>query len=445
MKEIIYSKFSNDRNENYKIRTDIYNDNGKKSVAKCGVTEGGKKHIENVFHMYTPLKEQTKNTIFDVNRSTLINGELSLEYIEGDNLEKILDALLEHEEFEKFKELVGTYVENIRKMASEEFEPSKEYYEIFGDEALDIAGKSMQLSNIDLIFPNVIVKEDKWTIIDFEWSFPISIPVDFILFRTLHYYALPNRFKLLKDIDMYVLMGIDEEQKEIFEKMEANFQKYIISGNKPLWKLYEQMGQPFYNMPEIAENKKYEQIRVVQVNEFNESVICKQVNYKKENDITEVHFKLDGQTKILSVYPGQKKCILKIIAFEGIQNSDYSIDYFFNGKSYEDGIIFFDEDNPYLMTDKVKENTKEIVLKYKLLCIDGFSDEIDNIISTYEKKNELIQEIDELKNELIQSINKLRDEDYKVIVELQNKIDNIENSRSWKITKPLRSIKKPKR
>ena len=449
MRKNIFSKFSNDRNDNYKIRTDIYEDNGKRFVVKAGVTEGGKKHIANVFSMYSGLKKQADNTAFDINRSTLINGELQLEYLKGETLEKLLDEALKNGQRQKFDELIKKYTENVRAMAKKPFASSKEYIEIFGEKAdVDESALSMDISDIDMIFANVMVQEDKWTVIDYEWSFEISIPVDYILFRTLHYYAVPDRYSMLKDIDLYGLMGINREKEEIYVNMEKCFQSYIVRDNKPLWQLYDSMGKPFYNMPGIAYKLNKDLPSVINVLK-DDTTVSDSVNVKTDDDNNKVAvIKPKSDVKVIMFNPSYEASFIRIISIKGLLKSgeEYEPAYLCNGRLCTDGIIIFKEDNPYIMTDDIREDTEKIVIVYKLAKLGkDMSDDAASLIDVCDAADEYKAKY----NEIGFKLDKVMTEDYQVVMELQaqndaleHKVNAMENSTSWKVTKPIRKIRR---
>ena len=484
MRKIIYSKFSNDRSPAYKIRTDIYEEEDKRFVVKSGIGDGGKRHIAGVFSLYIPLKEQTKDTIFDINKSTLINGDLNLEYLYGDNLEKKLDDALKEKRYDDFKGLVKTYTENVRAMAKETFEDSKEYYMVFGKDASADESKTMTVNDIDLIFANVIAEDDKWTIIDYEWSFTFKIPVDFILYRTIHYYAIPDRRKILENIDLYELMGVDKSREAVYKRMEENFQSYIINANTPLWQLYDVMGEPFYNMPEIAEKKKEEHPTAIKIYDGDKNVSSRVKTTFLDDGVIEAVIDLDDDIKSIMYCPTYQSCVLKIIsvtekkfnrdvklednreAVKDAVSEEYAVQYIYNGVSYENNIVFFKDNNPYFITDDIISDMDILVVKYKLVsCGEKMSDEIKSVFDVYpecnslREENQIIQE--EKKNLLIENENdkrhidllkahneKMKLEDYQVVMELQAKLEAAEsdivalkNSTSWKITKPIRRLK----
>src|SRR5699024_5448212 len=92
---VIYSKFSNERVENFQIRTDIVkNEQGKKIVRKIPLDSEAVTHVQNIFDLYQTLQKnnQNKNIIFNVCEKEA--DCVKFEYVEGENVEETLRKLL---------------------------------------------------------------------------------------------------------------------------------------------------------------------------------------------------------------------------------------------------------------------------------------------------------------------------------------------------------------
>ena len=439
---IIFTKFSNDRNEYYKIRTDIYETDGGREVYKCGTSEGGTKHISTMEELYGKLQAQAERTAFDINKSKVTEKGLELEYLTGETLENILDRLLINGEKVEVSRRVQSYADNIWNMATSDFEPSEKYFEVFGENAYTGPAKSMKISNIDMIFPNVIVNGDKKTLIDYEWSFDFPIPVNFVLYRTIHYYIYTGREQQLKDrkIDLFSLMGVDESLEEVYLSMERSFQDYIIRNNTPLWKLYEMMGKPFYIAPALADEKKKSMPSVIEVMKDESNASMNLVPEQSGDGVLTVRIRPDKHVKAILFCPAYQSCVMKVLSVRAYTASgeDYEPSYIYSGVSYEDNVIFFKEDNPHLLTDDISEDVKEIVISYKLVpCGAGMAEDFFKLFELFPERNRLKVE----KENIIA-------EDYNVVMELQNQLEHTENelnamrnSTSWKMTEPARKLR----
>ena len=182
MRKIIFSKYSNDRNANYKIRTDILKDEDNNYyVTKCATNINSKKHLEHMNVMYEKLESVFKDVGIFPNKCSMKQDVLELEYVEGYTLQNILDNFLQNNEIEKFKDLIYEYTGKLRKAAVDGFEITEQFKEVFGDCFKETEGiKSFPVSNIDMLFENIVIQDGKWILLDYEWTFMMSVPIDYI-------------------------------------------------------------------------------------------------------------------------------------------------------------------------------------------------------------------------------------------------------------------------
>lgn len=453
MKKLIYTKFSNDRNINYKIRTEIYQDEkGKRYVQKCGTTDKSSSHIENMYNTYLGLCKQCEDTIFVPNKSSYGEGVISLEYVAGRTLEEEMDICLGKGDVEGFGLLVKAYGENVRKMACEDFSVLDGYKYVFGPEADEPEdAKCMKYSDIDLIFPNIIIEKDSknWTILDYEWTFDIKIPVDFILYRAIHYYEA-NREKQLKNIDMYELLGVDKSKNEIYEEMEKHFQKYVVADNVPIWELFETMGKPLYFPIGLVEYKMLQDnLKYVEVTQFLEDDFRITTNIKNlADDSGRIKFSFDVEPGVKTIFidPASIRCMVNIIEMQAHGEEDYAIDYGSNGVSTDNRFILFNNDDPKLMIGDIREGVTSISVEYD---IDYLNDNIAFAQQEYIKQCENLK-ADNLRFqcELLEVADKLGAKGQELVSKQQEidakqaEINYMTNSLSWKMTKPVRAVRR---
>ena len=115
-------------------------------------------------------------------------------------------------------------------------------------------------TNIDLVCGNILVNEEKWTAIDYEWSFDFPVPVKYLLYRIIFYFTdHAGRGKEFEACDFYGKMGITAEERTVFEEMETSFQQYVCRAHVPLRDLYEEVSDGSYKIEE-AMNKEILQV-----------------------------------------------------------------------------------------------------------------------------------------------------------------------------------------
>lgn len=466
MKEIIYSKYANDRNDAYKIRTDIVQDeNGKRFARKTPLTEKCNGHINAMYQNYLKLSEIFQNTKIRMNHCEPVGNALEFEFVEGETYEDFLDGLLEAGETDRFLEAVKEYVETIRSAATEKFEKTEAFTQMFGDTP-DFSGTNcMAVSDVDMIFPNLIIHDGIWEVIDYEWSYAVPIPVDFILYRSFRYYDLGQRHGRLKEVcDLYRTFGMDKEQVRIFGEMEDHFQEFLATGNTPLWKLYQSMQKPLhFPIGMIAENQA----------EFYRRQIHIVKNYGGAQENADYYLSpvpdagghlcfdvpVDEKMQVLVVYPALRSCVVTVHLVQAMGSSTYMAEYMYNGFSADNRTIYYTTDAPYLMFPTFAAGIHtvhfELTVSYpdKGALIDSSKviDEWHRVKAELEqKKNECeklaqsaqvqtasqadAQEMEQLRGQVQSLLNENG--------EIRANLSAVTGSLSWKITRPIRWIKK---
>lgn len=469
MQRVIFSKYSNDRSESFKIHTDILEDEqGVRYVRKVGMTDLAKRHLEAMHEMSGRLQEMYASSKFEVNQSQYHDGVLELEYIQGETLEDILDGYLSQQKYGEFVQLVSEYAAEMKKTAAVPFVPCDGYHEIFGREAYAASGQmAMECSNIDMIFPNLVQRDDKWTVLDYEWMFPMTVPLEFIMFRTAHYYLTPDRERMAGDVDIYDLLGVNRENCTVFQKMEENFQRFVCANNTPLWRLYDIIGKNYFFPVEVVEQKKKkEKIGWIKYNgdEYRCSVAD---TAPDESGQVLFDIEMDGHCDTLVITPAAAPCIVYIDKIVGISGgAQEDILYGTNGASSDNRLIYFNCDAPQILIGGIKDEMAMIHVEYKIdyanhslmQCLERqnqlFNDlRCDNQEKDVQilKQNALLQESISEQNNLRQEYelkqNDLRQEYESKLNDLQRKYDEanqkieaMENSTSWRVTRPMRNV-----
>lgn len=435
MKSVIFSKYSNDRNDNYKIHTDILEDEqGKRYVQKTGASEGGKKHIRYMHETALKLRDMYGASRFTVNQSRLRDEILELEYVAGKSMEELLDDYLAAKDYENFCATVRSYGQELRGLAFNSFAPCEDYYKVFGDDAADAPNyKSTSCANIDMIFENLIVRDDSWVVLDYEWTFMFPVPVDFILYRTVHYYVTPDREKIIGDIDLYEILGIDRTDCDVFGRMEEHFQAFVNFGNTPLWKLYETMGKQYYFPAGLTERKRVEDIlRRVEVVKFHEDsdAFTSETLLIEPDETGNLAFDIEIDRKYAAVRidPAACACMVYVNEIVGVAGDEYDMRYGCNGESTDNKLICFGMNNPQILIGDLRDGLKAIRVSFNIAyCSSAMIEQVENIFHGFNDMR-----CDNIKKDIRigeqeQSIN-----------ELNKNIEDMERSTSWRVTKPMR-------
>lgn len=247
--DVIYAKFSNDRAPKWAIRT---------SMAACAPdciqvekipdTAAAYEHMEHTRRAYALLAKRYEGTKIEINRCSEKDGNakngLVFEYCKGLTLEAMLDMCLDRADVEGFKALVAEYMEWLR------------YGEVCdGEEAV---------SNIDFIFPNILVEGDKWHVIDYEWTFEKYVPAKEIAFRAFYDYILGGaRRKACRELLFQEILGLSEEEITAAVQKEQEFQRLISGDHVSVDAMRELIGNRAYELDGMLSHCHYADERLV--------------------------------------------------------------------------------------------------------------------------------------------------------------------------------------
>lgn len=210
--ETVYSRFSNDRASHLCIRTDIGQEHsGKKYVRKYAANEAAAEHIHELAENYRIFEAGFAGSGLAVNRleeKSTAEGTAyaELEFLENSvTLEELLDECLQKKDAAGFWLLFDRYRKVLEWNASE------------------------KQQNFDLIFPNICVQGDVWTMIDYEWRTK-DLTAKEIAQRALYCYMLENSKRKDDPILKKVLdrMEMDEDAIARVQKREFEFQQFVM-------------------------------------------------------------------------------------------------------------------------------------------------------------------------------------------------------------------------
>ena len=224
---IIYSKISSERKDNFKVCTNILKDQDTYRVEKIALDPSGISHFDRIHQFYKTTKH---NDLFHYCPVQLENNTLIFDFIKGENLESIVNGYVKHDQLDKIIAImdllykINTYEDIV------DFKVNHEFIDVFGkqDESRLLDQQCIRFCDIDVILENVILTQNHtYSILDYEWVFDCTIPVSFIMYRAiLHSIALSklNEEEIEK---IYLRYGITKELKEVYLAMEEHFQAYV--------------------------------------------------------------------------------------------------------------------------------------------------------------------------------------------------------------------------
>ena len=219
--KILYIKNNSERNRAFQVRTTIYEDGGKKYVKKEAITPEAKSHIQKMQQSFISLKESMQGSLQPV--TIVENDEKSVvfTFLQGESFEQRFSQAQENPQ--KLKELFAHYsklLETSFSLTSFDHKTmlNDELRELFGDNDYSVFdGKRCfdGLCNLDMILSNLIevADEQKIYFIDYEWTYNLNLPLEYIIYRT--YTLLPKKIQQSLELTF--------EHATLYDKMERHF------------------------------------------------------------------------------------------------------------------------------------------------------------------------------------------------------------------------------
>ena len=247
MNEVIYTKFSSERDPRFAIRTDIVRgEDGRRFLKKTALFPEGDAHIERMERAAAELGELFKDTPIRpcpafAESSAEGAGErrsLCFTYLEGrETFVRRINRLRSEGKAGEADSQIRAAASCVFERATVPFTVTDEFTGVFGQPALPEGLLCLPVTDIDIVADNLLVSDGSDTIdlIDYEWTFFFPIPVRFVLYRTLHYYwhrelvANPDEADAAVAAQM-AAAGADAAELACYAEMERHLQAWIAGG-----------------------------------------------------------------------------------------------------------------------------------------------------------------------------------------------------------------------
>lgn len=252
---VIYTKFSKERIPRYRIFTSIIQTDNVKSVRKYSACPEALAHIGNLGRYRERLCKIYGDGEFHIADCETTGDYAEFEFINGEALSNKIDSHIAAGDFDGLYGDIDILKKVMAKISSsEKFVPSGEFKDFFGDIALPDNLTASAESVVDLIADNVIIN-DKINLIDYEWFLPFSVPVEFIMFRSLFLSGGISTLDSERKKKLYSYAGVDYALFDTFLKMEIMFQQSVSSEKSNLQNVLRRMGNPVYDLRHIDFDK----------------------------------------------------------------------------------------------------------------------------------------------------------------------------------------------
>ena len=306
--QLDYVRYSNDRAPEYQIKTVISrNPEGESFVSKYPMTSAAEEHVRGMALAYKLLSERYEGGSLRINPCELVEQEEGLcaqfPFEKGRPLSELMDQCLDRNDVEGFQKLFDAYVERIG------------YNEGVG------------VADFDLVFSNLLVDGDTWTLIDYEWTFGRMIETRELAFRAIYCYLMEderrNRLELDRILEKLEITG---QEAEDYRRQEMEFQQFVTGKRQSMAQLRDLVGGEIL-IPDkwIHKFKQTEGTSRIQIYRDTgrgyreeESEFLQDVWQSEQ--LVEFQIPVSGDVRMLRIDPGMEPCICKLLemTFNGL-------------------------------------------------------------------------------------------------------------------------------
>lgn len=352
--DIRYVKYSNDRADEYALRTEIADTPKGPMVRKIPLNEGAREHVRGIKRSFELLKERYEGSGLLINPCELSEdgSYAQFPFETGITLESLLDECLEKNDMDEFYRLFDRYYELIA------------------------YGEEQPVTDYDLIFANILVDGDKWTVIDYEWTLEQKIPACEVAFRAVYCYVLEEEKRNKLNLDLIISkLGITQQEAEDYREKEGRFQKKVTGKRKSMGEIRAALGTYLVD-PKVLMERHLKRILDQRIqlyydrgNGFHEADSCYMPDVYADEHCIEAKIPFDGNVKVLRLDPADRSCIVKLteLCLNGAAVPLQKKYIETNGKTIKNGCYVFDTQDPNILV-KVAElpMTGENILSVKM-------------------------------------------------------------------------------
>lgn len=462
MKNILYSRLSRDRKNNFRIITTIIEENGEKYVLKTAGTRDSEKHIQSLKKNYDILSKMYGKSINIIPCTLLDNKTARFDFVEGETLTDRISRLYKVGDLETAVQLIKSVFDIMSSPLNDEkcdFKPDEKFKEMFGEFKYSKTLKGINPGAIDWQFNNIIVDEkDQLWLIDYEWVFEFTIPINFICYRCIHMLSFTGVISSEFASQLQVIFDIDDDQVPLYQNMEIGFLLYVRNKRQidTLFDWHNKLGKKYVALNLTCENANNPKVFPDYGKSYSEDtkIVCTDFDFRYGVLNTRVVFPetplrirfdpVDGLYCLVSE--------IKVMA----DNSELPISWH-NGSDLN-GVLLFDTidsniyyenttgANEFFITAKISAFNDESLLNALKTAQSQKTDFESLQIQAAETYNQCVQTQEQLastQKQLDAVLERETAEKDRLLAELahmKNCYDSISNSTCWKITYPLRKI-----
>lgn len=358
-----YVKYSNDRADRFSIRTDIMMGPDKKEVRKVPVSREANEHVENLKRWEQRLDETYRKNKILANRCKLQEHTACFEFLKGRTFEERLEELRKKQDYAALAAALLDYRKLLFATLEPEltaFEKSETFIEMFGNPDFPRAYQGAPVNNLDWIFGNLMETDEGIQIIDYEWTFPVQVPVEYLLWRAVSLYL--HKKEDIAGLGLMAQLGISPGEEELFAGMEHHFQRWLLGGNVTIGEQYLATAGRTITLSQMVKTarKNRMQVYVDTGKGFSDKESFWTDTEPDKYGVIRLLLPLPAGTKALRIDPAEETCLVNIRRLTGELGGSYPLTYVHNGRELEERGILYTTSDPQITVTNLVEGTGQI-------------------------------------------------------------------------------------
>lgn len=433
---IEYVKLNMDRKPQFRIATVISESRGERVVAKKALTQEAETHMEQL------LENQGKvvaEGYINLPGEKGQNSEVIYPYLTLDNVDNEICELIERKDtkgiVQRIEKVFETYFECAYKTDDIY---SERFTEVFGKEKRNKFYHCLNSTNIDMIFDNIFADGDKYYVIDCEWIFDFPIPLEFVVWRAINelYSKHKKLYELIEKNELMHLYNIDKKDERLFFAWSYHF-AYVYVGSDSLNGFAKKEKQ--IPLEEIVRdvNRKENPMASLYYDTgkgFNEEEKL-EACIEMHEDMFCVEYDISNITGVKNVRWDPTEYDFCVCS---VEYDTTLLEYTYSNAltKTEEGELFATKDPNYNF-GLLKEDVSKIRLvgNIRLLDADELAKEMND---AYQQKCRELEDQKEKELERVREKETLENE----LAVANRRTEEMTNSLSWRMTKPVRKTKK---
>ncbi len=252
--KVIYSRYNRFRLPQFQIETQILREKNRKLVLKKALTEQARQHIMDISRGRELLKAQIRDPNLKVSEIIEKNMDsVCFEFIEGISFDKkVFDEIVQ-----KNRKGFFALIESYHGLLTNAFATTGSLTEacpFFDADAIAVLAEESlfhPIAWLDPVLDNLLWIDDFCYLVDTEWVFPYSVPVSFEFFRGISFlyskyqeYGIHQLFPFSELLQYY---GFSEDKTKKYFELENVFQEYVHGKDRKyfIFSKYLQNAYPF--------------------------------------------------------------------------------------------------------------------------------------------------------------------------------------------------------